>query len=121
MDELLLLFRSNSPAHLSPVERLKGLLPSNTSCELYQCIHGKLGKKAAWKAFLKESPIPVQMYHQDEIPDDVRSFLLSYDPELPIVLGRTGKAYKILLTTEQIAEVQKDQARLIVMLRAMVS
>lgn len=102
MDELLLLFRSNSRAHLSAIERVKTLFPFGNSCELHTLIHGALGEKAAWKAWRKDAAFPIRLYHQDQIPDEVRSFLLSYDPELPVVLGRFGKDLRILLSAEEI-------------------
>lgn len=113
MDALLLIYRSNNPANLSPVERVKTLLPSSRPCELYAMLQGRLGEKTAWKAFRKQSRVPIKLYHQDEIPDDVRSFLLSYDPELPVILGRTGTVYTVLVSAEEVRALHGDAALLV--------
>ena len=110
MDELILIFRTNSR---SAVERVKSLLSSKDRCELHDLTHGKMAEKASWKAFRTKSSTPIQMYHQDEIPDAVRSFLLSYDPELPVVLARRGKEYRILLSSDDLKALKGDTAAFI--------
>lgn len=110
MDELILIFRTNSRSSVSAVERVKSLLSSKDRCELHDLTHGKVAEKASWKAFRTKSSTPIQMYHQDEIPDAVRSFLLSYDPELPVVLAHRGKEYTILLSADEIKHLKGDTA-----------
>ncbi len=117
MDELLLIFRSNSPKHLSPVERVKTLFPATEACELHALLYSRLGERAAWKALRKTALVPIQSYHQDEIPDQVRSFLLSYDPELPIILKRQGKNFTILAGAEDIQAMKGDFTRLVDLLK----
>lgn len=76
-------------------------------------LQGRLGEKTVWKTFRKQSRVPIKLYHQDEIPDEVRSFLLSYDPELPVVLGRAGNVYTVLVSAEEVRALRGDAALLV--------
>ena len=82
-------------------------------CAACDLTHGglKLDESAEWKVTKQEIPAKVVQLHQDELTPELENEVKSKQLKFPLVLGRDGSGpFKVLLTSEDLAKVSKDQS-----------
>jgi len=74
-------------------------------CELCDITHGRVRKKRAFVALERTLPVPLELLHRDEQPDELAAATRG---ALPCVVAQTSSGYRIVLTAEQLASCNGD-------------
>jgi len=85
-----------------------GKLAGGQQCALCDISHGwnPLGK-SQWRS-AKAASCGLQWLHRDEQPEDLASFTAG---QLPVVVAKTGEAFRVILSADQLVQCQGDYAR----------
>jgi len=85
-----------------------GKLAGGRQCALCDISHGwnPLGK-SHWRS-ARAASCGLQWLHRDEQPEDLASFTAG---QLPVVVEKTGEAFRVLLNADQLAQCSGDYAR----------
>lgn len=93
MERLILVYAADS-GMLSAIQDSAKKLFRLKACSLCSITHGLLGEKEEWKDYTAEIGVPVDYYHRDEIPTEIRT---SAGDDLPVILAQVnGKAVPLL-------------------------
>jgi hypothetical protein len=84
-------------------------------CTLCDITHGATGERSAWKRCKAELGVPVETWHQDDAPRDVRE---AAGERWPVVLGRIDGRLEVLVDAQGIARCAKDPDALARAIRA---
>lgn len=85
-----------------------GRTRGTTHCELCDVTHGRLRKKRDFSALQTSFPVPLELLHLDEQPDDIAAVT---DGRTPCVLAATPSGYRVILTTDDLARCHGDVQR----------
>lgn len=86
IDRLVFVYAADSGLWSAVVDSAKKLLTVK-GCSLCAITHGLAGERSEWRECKDEIGVPIDVYHRDEIPDDVEN---ATGGELPQVLARVG-------------------------------
>lgn len=84
-------------------------------CSLCDVTHGLFRRRADWDRCAESLPVPFTAFHRDDAPPAARA---AADGAFPVVLGRSGSVYRVVLTGGQIAACNGSPEALASLLRA---
>jgi hypothetical protein len=84
------------------VRYIVGHLLGRTECALCDITHSPVRRKKEWDRFAADLGVPFRLLHLNEMPADVAAIVASQGS--PLVLARTGTALQVVLSAEQLAD-----------------
>jgi hypothetical protein len=82
-------------------------------CSLCDVTHGTFRRKPEWERGSRSLPVPFVAFHRNDAP---RGALAAALGSLPVVLGRTGDDFTVVLTDEQLASCHGSPSALVELL-----
>jgi len=86
IDRLILVYAADSGLTNAVVDTAKKLLMVK-GCSLCAITHGLAGERSEWRECREEIGVPVETYHQDDVPDEVAAVV---GTRLPHVVAEAG-------------------------------
>lgn len=79
-----------------------GHLLGRVHCSLCDITHSPIRRKKSWDALVARLPVPFRLYHLNEMPADVAAVVAHAGS--PIVLARDDSGLRVLLSAEELEE-----------------
>jgi len=93
-----------------------GKIRGTRHCALCDLTHGHVRRKPEWDQMVADLGIPMDLWHRNELPDDVRQAVAECGA--PVVLARTAAGLRPLVGRAELDTLDGSVARLGDLLRA---
>lgn len=106
IDRLILVYAADSGFANAFIDSAKKLLTVK-GCSLCAITHGLLGERSEWRECREELGVPIDVYHRDEVPEEVAAVV---GDRLPHVVAEVGSELVPVLGPEALDRMNGDVA-----------
>jgi len=113
MSRLIFIYKADSGILANLPGAVAKAFGGKSVCSLCNITHGSVTQKRSWTDFLKTLPEKPEVYHANEIPDQVKRFLDTHNIVLPVVLQQTDDELSLLVSPQELESCSGEPSCLI--------
>jgi len=112
VSNLVFIYQANSGILANIPGAIAKAFGGKSMCSLCNITNGPIREKPEWETFVGSLQEKPKIYHADEIPNDIASFLKSNKYEIPVVLERNGSELTLVVSSADLDACQAEPSRL---------
>lgn len=108
MGNLVFIYRANSGILANIPGAIAKAFGGKSMCSLCNITNGPIREKPEWETFVASLQEKPEIYHADEIPNDVALYLKKNGQKIPVVLERNGSKFTLVVSSADLEACQAD-------------
>ncbi len=110
MSNLVFIYQANSGILANIPGAIAKAFGGKSMCSLCNITNGPIREKPEWETFVTSLQEKPEIYHADEIPDEIQSYLTKNRHDIPVVLERNGSEFTVAASSADLDACQADPA-----------
>ncbi len=108
MSNLVFIYQANSGILANIPGAIAKAFGGKSVCSLCNITNGPFREKPEWETFVASLQEKPEIYHANEIPIDIASFLKKNEHPIPVVLERNGFEFTVAMSSDDLDACQAD-------------